>query len=316
MRGPVSLTMNPRARARRRPPRRPVGVEVEPDQQARAADLGDPRVGGEPVAQPLAERPSTWSSSPSASMVSSTARAAAQRDRVAAERGAVVAGLEQLAGRARAPMAGADRDAAAQALGERDDVGHDVQRSGGWWANQRPVRPMPVWTSSSQSSAPCSVGDPAGGGEVAVGRDDDAGLALDRLEHDGGGLVGDGGRESGGVAVRDEGDVAGQRLERLAVGRLAGQRERAHGAAVEASPSAATRWVRPVRRVSLKAASLASVPELVKNDPARRLVRAAPSSRSASSTCGSWRRSSRRGRASAAGRSPPRPAPGGRGRAR
>ena len=30
-------------------------------------------------------------------------------------------------------------------------------------------------------------------------------------------------------------------------------------------PSAATRWVRPVRRVSLKAASLASVPELVKN---------------------------------------------------
>ena len=29
-------------------------------------------------------------------------------------------------------------------------------------------------------------------------------------------------------------------------------------------PSAATRWVRPVRRVSLKAASLASVPELVK----------------------------------------------------
>ena len=29
-------------------------------------------------------------------------------------------------------------------------------------------------------------------------------------------------------------------------------------------PSAATRWVRPVRRVSLNAASLASVPELVK----------------------------------------------------
>ena len=30
-------------------------------------------------------------------------------------------------------------------------------------------------------------------------------------------------------------------------------------------PSAATTWVRPVRRVSLNAASLASVPELVKN---------------------------------------------------
>ena len=36
-----------------------------------------------------------------------------------------------------------------------------------------------------------------------------------------------------GVAVRHEGDAAGQRLERLAVGRLGGQRERAHGAAVE-----------------------------------------------------------------------------------
>ena len=31
------------------------------------------------------------------------------------------------------------------------------------------------------------------------------------------------------------------------------------------APSAATTWVRPVRRVSLKAASLASAPELVKN---------------------------------------------------
>ena len=30
------------------------------------------------------------------------------------------------------------------------------------------------------------------------------------------------------------------------------------------APSAATTWVRPVRRVSLNAASLASVPELVK----------------------------------------------------
>ena len=51
-------------------------------------------------------------------------------------------------------------------------------------------------------------------------------------------------------------------------------------------PSAATRWVRPVRRVSLKAASLASVPELVKNTrpPVARSTSA--SSRSASSTWG------------------------------
>ena len=53
------------------------------------------------------------------------------------------------------------------------------------------------------------------------------------------------------------------------------------------APSAATTWVRPVRRVSLNAASLASAPELAKNTlpaPARRAGR---SSRSASATCGS-----------------------------
>ena len=55
-------------------------------------------------------------------------------------------------------------------------------------------------------------------------------------------------------------------------------------------PSAATSRVRPVRRVSLRAASLASVPELLKNtrpvsDPLDHPSR--PRSRSASSTCGS-----------------------------
>jgi hypothetical protein len=49
-------------------------------------------------------------------------------------------------------------------------------------------------------------------------------------------------------------------------------------------PSAATRCVRPVRRVSLKAASLASVPELVKNT--RPSAPTSDSSRSASSTWG------------------------------
>ena len=50
-------------------------------------------------------------------------------------------------------------------------------------------------------------------------------------------------------------------------------------------PSAATRWVRPVRRVSLNAASLASVPELVKKTRPSRAP-TSDRSRSASSTCG------------------------------
>ena len=79
------------------------------------------------------------------------------------------------------------------------------------------------------------VGDPPRGREVALGRDLDAGLALDRLEQDRRGPVGDRLGERPLVAVRHEGDVARQRLERLAVGRLGGQRQRAHGAAVEAA---------------------------------------------------------------------------------
>ena len=144
-----------------------------------------------------------------------------------------------------------------------------VTRSGAavlpWWANHWPVRPTPVWISSSHSRAPCGGGDLAGGGQVAGRRDDDAGLALDRLEHHRRRLVGHRGPQRLDVAVRDEGDVARQ-AARTARGRPS--------SAVSASapmvrpwnaPSAATRWVRPVRRVSLKAASLASVPELVKN---------------------------------------------------
>ena len=49
----------------------------------------------------------------------------------------------------------------------------------------------------------------------------------------------------------------------------------------------ATTWVRPVRRVSLKAASLASAPELVKNTLPPPAAGPAASSRSASATCGS-----------------------------
>ena len=122
--------------------------------------------------------------------------------------------------------------------------------------------------------------------EEAGGRHDDAGLAEHRLEHDRGGRAVDGGRERGGVAVRDEGDRAGQRLERRPLGRLAGDRQGAHRAAVEGAvagdPAAAGR---AAGREILSAASLASAPELVNST---RSWPVSSCSRSASRTTGSF----------------------------
>ena len=81
----------------------------------------------------------------------------------------------------------------------------------------------------------CAVprGDLAGGGQVALGRDDDAALPHDRLQEHRGGVVADGGGQRVRVAVRHVRDVAGQRLKRRLLGRLTGQRQRTHRPAVE-----------------------------------------------------------------------------------
>ena len=73
----------------------------------------------------------------------------------------------------------------------------------------------------------------ARGHEEPVGQLDDAGLALDRLDEERGDGVVEGCLERLDRR-RDVLDAAGQRLERLAHVRLAGEGERAHGAAVEA----------------------------------------------------------------------------------
>ena len=149
-------------------------------------------------------------------------------DRVAAERRAVLA-RARTAGRAapkptQAPM----RQPAAEALGERDDVGQDAVAP---VANHSPVRPMPVCTSSRTSSAPVASqisrrprGSPGGA--------DDAALALHRLEHDRGASR----RrppQRRDVAVRHEAHVGGAAARTAPLRGLAGQRERADRAAVE-----------------------------------------------------------------------------------
>src|SRR5204862_4965066 len=69
--------------------------------------------------------------------------------------------------------------------------------------------------------------------QVPARRRENAGLALDRLEHHGAGLRGGGGLQGRRVAVLEEAEAFGERAEPLLVFRLAGGRERAEGAAME-----------------------------------------------------------------------------------
>ena len=130
----------------------------------------------------------------------------------------MLAGFEQPAGVADAD-AGADRQAAAEPLGQRDDV-RPIPAD--WWANQAPVRPIPVCTSSITSSAPRAAVISPRGAQVALGRHDHAGLAEDRLEDDRGRVGVDRGVQRGGVAVGHVRHPWRQRLERRPLG-LAGR---------------------------------------------------------------------------------------------
>jgi hypothetical protein len=152
-------------------------------------------------------------------------------DRVAAERGAVRAGPEQVPGVAERE-ARADRQAAAETLGQGHDVGLDAIG-----LVREPVAgPADAGLHLVQHEQGGVRGaDLPGRREVSGWRGHHAGLALDRLEDHHGGRVGHGDAEGVGVAVPDMGDVWRQRPERVHLGRLAGQGQRTHRAAVEAA---------------------------------------------------------------------------------
>ena len=131
---------------------RGVGRQVEADQQALAADLGDPRVGGETVAELLAEHGDVLEQVVVLDRADHGERGGAG-DRVAAERGAVVAGLRAGRRPRRAPMQAPIGKPPPRPLATVTMSGATPSRGGRTTA---PVRPMPDCTSSSQSSAPCS----------------------------------------------------------------------------------------------------------------------------------------------------------------
>ena len=150
-------------------------------------------------------------------------------ERVAAERRAVLALRVERGGAAERDEA-ADREPAADALRDGDRVGGDARVLEGEPLAGASGAGLDL-VDDEQRAVP--VGELARGLEEPVGQLDDAGLALDGLDEE---------RRDGvveGVLERlDRGgdvlDAAGQRLERLAHVRLAGERERAHRAAVEA----------------------------------------------------------------------------------
>ena len=168
------------------------------------------------------------------------------RDRVAAERRGVVAGLE-----ARRCVVGdeqrADRQAVREALRERDRVGPHAELC---QAKNAPLRPTPVCTSSKISSAPCSSAS-ARASASDLGRERvDAALALHRLEQDRRGVGPD---VLGERLGRREARAGDERLERRALRGLPGDRERAERAPVERAVerddlAAAGRLARPLER--------------------------------------------------------------------
>ena len=128
------------------------------------------------------------------------------------------------------PDAGADGQAAAEPLRERDDVGDDplalVREPGAGPSH-------PALHLVEHQQRPGGVAGRAGVAQVALGRRDHAPLPLGRLEEDGGAVGPHRGAQGRGVAVGHEPDVDAERRERLPDRGLAGQAEGAHGPAVE-----------------------------------------------------------------------------------
>ena len=154
-------------------------------------------------------------------------------ERVAVERAALVAGLEA-ADIAHSPPA---RPAARRRRAPCRASGCRAARPRARSAQKRPVRPTPVWISSRISSTPRSRVSARSALQVVVVGRNHAGLALDRLEHDGGGALGDGGVHGRQIVQRHLAEARHLGLEERLEGRLARGRHGGQRAAVEGCPA-------------------------------------------------------------------------------
>ena len=232
----TGLTMNPRPRARSATAAGDVGGEVDADSRPRPRT---PPTSGWP-------RPST----PSASC-SPTARGVLEQpvrfDGVQRWRGrrrrrrGLPPKVEpcwpaaEQRGRPRAEGdERADREAAAQPLGQGHGVGHDPRPC--WWASQRPVRPMPgldLVEDQQGAGVAWSARGPAAGSSVARhGRRPRPGSVRGRRRRRSS-SASHGRAQRVHVAERHVDDAGQAAARTAAVGLLPGQREGAHGAAVE-----------------------------------------------------------------------------------
>ena len=195
----------------------------------RAADVGDAGSASSALVRRSPARVASAGTS-SASITSSTVERGTGRERLAAEGGGVVAGLERGRDVFASPTR-TDRDAVAERLRHRDDVGpHAIGV----------LEPEPLAGAAEpglhlvdDQQRLALVAQRAHRREVAVGRGDHAALALDRFEHHRADALVHRGRERVDVAELDLAEPDRQRLEHFLLLRLAGGGERGERAAVE-----------------------------------------------------------------------------------
>ena len=273
--------------------RRRLAVEIRRHEESGRANRAEHRMGRakplEPGGEPRAHRARVLDQVLGFDRVEDRADGGGS-ERVAAEGRAVVAGNEVRRG-----LLGREHDARGNAAGEPLA---SVTTSGRTplcsQANIRPVRPMPVCTSSRTRRSPWASQIARSPAQVLGGGHDDAALALNRLDENRGGRVRHGGLHRVEVVEGDEEEPGRERLEPDSIARVAGRGQGSERAAVERvvgdEDLVALRTLDGLARfrASLIAASLASVPLLQKN--ARSRPERSTSRRAASTCSGIWYR--------------------------